>query len=166
MSSYKKNYRSHHDNDDADKKRVYDKFSRYVRDELCDRDNPDVCVQDFDLMPKSGAYQIQCILQNVNVGKRELFDGVSRFADGAKLKIIEDVENKNGGGSFYTAIIPFKTLSKSKGSWGGGGGGGEGGEGEGGPPNTMDLIGYMSGFMGLFVFAVVKTSWVDWRFLF
>lgn len=159
--SYRKHHKSH-DTDDADKKRVYDKFSRYVREELCDRDNPDVCVQDFDLMPKSGAYQIQCILQNVNVGKRELFDGVSRFTDGAKLKIIEDVENKNGGGSFYTAIIPFKTLSKSKG-WGGGG---EGGGELDGPPNTMYLIGYMGGLMGLFVFAIVKTSWVDWRFLF
>lgn len=155
-----KKYRHSDSDDDGDKKRVYDKFSRYVTKNLQDRDNPDICVQSFDHMPRSGAFQIQCVLQNVNVGKRELFDGVASFTEGAKLKIIEDVENKNGGGNFYTAIIPFKTLAKSRND--------EDEDEIGGvrPPNTMQLVGLMGGMMGLFVYAVVKTSWVDWRFLF
>jgi hypothetical protein len=161
---HKRHHSKNHESDDDQKQQIYEKFSKYVRNELRDTDNPNICVQEFDLMPRSGAYHMQCVLQNVNIGKAGLFKSVESFAEGAKLKIIEDVENKNGGGNIYTAFIPFKTLSRG----GGGGRRGEGGwaGGAGGQPNTMHLIGYMSGLMGLFVFAVVKTSWADWRFLF
>jgi len=141
---------------------IYDQFQDYVLNSARDETNTEVTVQDFDKLRDPGPTHLFIALQNAKPSK-ELYQIIEAFRPNTKLITEEDPKT---GGHILIACIPWKQAQKQMRSAGGGGGGWGRLSDSTGKPNTMVLYAYL-GLMALTVgTALVKTSWVDWRFLF
>lgn len=135
---------------------VYDQFADYVREKVRGRDNPNITVQDFSLMDPSGVTHMSLVLENVDKGKRRLYEQVEAFAPGTELTTRESIST---GAPIYVANVPFKQTAKK------GRHHHSSDNGEEAPKNWV-LFGYIFMLMLLFIVAILKTEWSQWQFVF
>lgn len=136
---------------------LYDEFVTYVQKKMRDTDNPNLSVREFDLR-QVGTYDMQLTLENVDSGKRQLYDLVERFKPGATLETKEDIHN---GDHVFVATIPFKKNQPLK-------------RGKKAKKSTRTseastsgmLIFYGFSMMSLVVLAALKTTRDEWSWLF
>lgn len=135
---------------------AYDAFCDYVRDKMRDRDNPQLALREFDLRQPAGVTHALFDLENVRVGSEKLFERVKQFRPGAKLQTREDT---NTGNMIYVAHIPYgKRHNKSKHH--------HSSHKRISPPNPHLLFLYIFLLMCLALFASLKTSGAEWRYIF
>lgn len=143
-------------NEHERKAQVYDDFVEYVILKVRDRDNPNVTVRDFSLMPRSGVTHMSLVLENVSRGTKSLFEKVEAFAPGTQLKAEENITD---GSSVYTAHVPFTDKHSGKSS------SKHHKHRHYDQPNPTYLVVYGFGFMLLLLIGVWKTEWSQWRYL-
>lgn len=145
------------ESDHERKAAVYDRFADFVRDKMRSRDNPNLSVREFALMGPSGVTHMDLRLENVDKGKKKLYDLVEQFDSRAFLDTKEDVQT---GNLIYVAHVPFK--SEEKRSHRSHRHQSDGEE----PPSTGILMAYVMMLMLMMIVAVWKTTWSEWEFMF
>lgn len=136
------------------KAQIYDQFAEYVRQTVRGRDNPNITVQDFSLMDPSGITHMSLVLENVDKGKRRLYEQVEAFAPGTELTTRESIST---GAPIYVAHVPFKLSSSSS---------KKKIRIEKEPPANWVLFTYIFLFMLLIIVGIAKTNMSQWQFMF
>jgi hypothetical protein len=140
--------------ENARKAQIFDDFSDYVIKKMRDRDNPNLTVREFSLMPRASMTHMELILENVQTGNERLFSTVKAFLPGSYLKTKEVLKD---GSQMYVAFIPYTEDQRKQ----------ERGVAysSSSPPSQTRLMLYMFGFMVLVVLSSLYTTLPEWNYI-
>ncbi len=143
---------------------LYDDFQDYIVSSVRGRDNPTLCLKAYDMVKQKTDTHLEVVLENVDNADRRMYEKIEEgFRAGTQMKTQELVAN--GGGFGFHVYIPLKD-KKSGGSSSVGGyfrsGSGSSSRKRRQPSQNLLML-YIIGFCALVIFAVLKTSAVEWR---
>ncbi len=153
--------RSREREDHALRTALYDDFQDYIVNTVRSRDNPTICLKAFDMVKQGTDTHLEVVLENADSVTSQVYELIEKgFRAGTKMKSRDLITN---GAPAFHVYIPLKVGSKGKNGGWSGSSGSKGKRTKYQQPNQNLLMIYIIGFCALIIFAILKTSAVEWR---